>query len=558
MMASSPEGMGERRHGAFYDPNSPADGGDPGDGRGSAGGLSSPTGADLMTGQPSLGAPVMLGSRPDLAAKVLLGLSKTDTVDHSGEWTERAAVAPTTPSETTYCFGEFRLIPHRQLLLRNSVPVRIGTRALDLLHLLVERFGEMVSKDQLIRFAWPDTFVDESNLKVNISALRAVLGRAELSTAYIATIPGRGYRFVAPVQIERDAAPARRNEMVRVTLQNMPSARKLFGRKADIADLSRDLLATGFLTVTGPPGVGKTAVAAAVARELADHYESGACFIDFTAIADPRLANTVIASALGFGGHLYDLPAIVDALRCETRLLIFDNCEHLPSAICVVVDHLRTHVPDVAILCTSREPLGCRSEHVRRLATMAAPGQDAIPRDAAVAHPAVELFLDRARAASGYELVDADVAAVVGICRRLDGLALAIELAASRSTHDRPGSILDDLTRGADLLNHGPRFAPSRQQSLTAALEWSYRLLTDAEAKVFRLASAFAEPFTCEDLIGIADGLDLSPEDAARCVSNLAAKSLLEPSFSSGRLAYRMLGITRRYAAARRQYADPA
>jgi predicted ATPase/DNA-binding winged helix-turn-helix (wHTH) protein len=547
MMASSPKGMGERCHAALYDPKGPE----------SDGGLDSPPGADLMTGQPNLGAPTAPGSRPDLAAKVLLGLSKTQTVDPGGEWAYRPAVAPVTTAETAYCFGAFRLVPQRQLLLRDSAPVRIGTRALDLLHLLVERSGEMVSKDQLIRFAWPDTFVDESNLKVNISALRAVLGRGEPSAAYIATIPGRGYRFVAPVQVERDATPARRNDLVRATLQNMPAARKLFGRKAEIADLSRDLLATGLLTVTGPPGVGKTAVAAAVARELADHYDSGACFIDFAAIADPRLANAVIASALGVGGDTNDLAAIVNALRGETRLLLFDNCEHLLSAIGVVVDHLRASVPDVAILCTSREPLGCRSERVRRLAAMAVPGPDA-SREAAMAFPAVELFVDRARAASGYGLVDADVTAIVGLCRRLDGLALPITLAASRSTYDKPEAILNDLERGSDLLNHGPRFAPSRQQSLTAALEWSYRLLTDAEAQVLRLASGFAETFTCEDVIGLAEGLALSPEDVARCVSNLAAKSLLEPGFSAGRLAYRMLGVTRRYAAARRLYADPA
>jgi predicted ATPase/DNA-binding winged helix-turn-helix (wHTH) protein len=511
-----------------------------------------------MNGQQSLGAPLLLKNRPDLAAQVLRSLPTTGPVEQGGVWLERP---PATSTGAAYCFGEFRLIPQRQLLLHNAVPVRIGTRALDLLHLLVERFGQMVSKEQLIRFAWPDTFVDDANLKVNISTLRSVLGRGERETDYIATIPGRGYRFVAPVQVEREAAPVRRKDTVRPRLQNMPPAQALFGREVEVSDLSRDLLATGFVTVTGAPGVGKTAVATAVARALAEHYEGGVCFIDFTTIVDPRLANAVIASALGSGGNLNDLlPAIVDILRGEARLLVFDNCEHLPSALRVVVDHLRACVPDVAIICTSREPLGCRSERIRRLAPLPLPEHDAISRDVALTYPAVELFVGRARAASGYELDDADLAAILGLCRRLDGLPLGIALAASHGTSGWPGAspILDGPDRESDLLNHGPRSAPSRQQSLTSALEWSYRLLTDAEAKVFRRASTFAGPFTCEDLIEIAADLDLSPEDIARSVSNLVAKSLLEPGFSSGRLAYEMLNVTRRYAASRIALGDPA
>jgi len=509
-----------------------------------------------LTGQQSLGAPVMLASRPDLAARVLRELPGVAPVERGGEWPERAAVVSETSAETSYRFGAFRLIPQRQLLLRNATPVRIGTRALDLLHLLVERCGHVVSKEQLIRFAWPDTFVDDANLKVNISTLRGVLRQDELETDYIATIPGRGYRFVAPVQVEREAPPIQRKDAVRAGVQNMPPAQPLFGRKADIADLSRDLLATGLVTVSGPPGVGKTAVATAVARRLAENYQGGACFIDFTGIFDPRLVNAVIACALGIGGHSNDLqPAIIEALRGEARLLVLDNCEHLPSAICVVVDHLRASVPEVAILCTSREPLGCRSERVRRLAPLALPGHDAVSRGVAMASPALELFVERA---PGYELTEVDIASVIGLCRHLDGLPLAIALAASHTSSDRPGSILDSLERGADLLSHGPRLAPSRQQSLSAAVEWSYRLLTDAEAKVFLLASTFHGTFTCEDLIWIAGDLDLPPGDVARCVSNLAAKSLLEPGFSAGRLAYRMLNVTRRYAAARRPHGDTA
>jgi predicted ATPase/DNA-binding winged helix-turn-helix (wHTH) protein len=466
-------------------------------------------------------------------------------------WKNPEAVPASRP-EKAYRFGDFRLVPGRQLLLRGAEPVRLGSRALDLLLLLVEHAGEVVSKEQLIRFAWPSTFVDESNLKVNISTLRSALGCDQAATAYIATIPGRGYRFVAKVRGEADA-DAWSGETARARkTQALPPPKRLFGRATEIAGLAQDLATTGSLTLTGPAGVGKTAVAVEVARAMAWRYEYGATFIDFTATADPRLVAPLIAAALGLGASAPDpLSAILDGLSGGSRLLVLDNCEHLSSAIGLVVDQIRTRLPDVAVLCTAREPLGYRSEGLRRLATLAYPEDNLIDLDAAMANPSIALFVDRARAASGYDLDEADIPFIAGICRRVDGVALAIELAALHVAQHPPAAILARLAQDFDILAYGPRAAPLRQQGLMTAIEWSYRLLSDAEAAVFRLASVFTRAFTCEEAIAVAGGAGLSPEDVARCVGNLASKSLLQPRFVSGRLAYVMLNAERHYASKR-------
>lgn len=462
-------------------------------------------------------------------------------------------------AETAFRFGDFRLVPGRQMLLRGGDQVRLGSRALDLLLILVEHAGEMVSKERLIRFAWPDTFVEESNLKVNISALRSALGCDQAATAYIATIPGRGYRFVAQVRRETDAEP-RRGEMISSRkAPNLPPSRRLFGRTGELAGIAQDLIATGSVTITGSAGVGKTALAVEIARTLASRYEHGASFIDFTATADPRLVKPLVAATLGLNGHSADsLSSILDMLSTGSRLLVLDNCEHLSSAICVLVDQIRARLPDVAVLCTAREPLGYRSEGVRRLATLAYPEDNRIDLDAAMANPSVALFVERARAASGYDLEEADIPFIAGICRRVDGVALAIELAALRTALHPPSVILAHLAQDFDLLAYGPRTAPLRQQGLMSAVEWSYRLLSDMEAAVFRLASVFARAFTCEEVIAVASGSGLAPEDVARCVGNLASKSLLQPRFASGRLAYVMLNAERCYASGRLRNAGEA
>ncbi|NKE48588.1 AAA family ATPase [Roseomonas frigidaquae] len=455
--------------------------------------------------------------------------------------------------ERIYRFGDFRLLPARQSLLRGDTPVRIGSRAIDLLRLLVERPGQLLSKAELISSAWPDTFVHENNLKVNIAALRRALGDTASDLPYIATVTGRGYRFVATVRVQQ-AAPGRTTPTeFPGAAAGMPPPAGIVGRDEDITRIAETLAWRRFLTIVGPAGVGKTTVALAAARHAASHQPDGVCFVDLAAIGDPQLVTVAIASAIGAGGNLKDILAgIVDALRGRRQLLILDNCEHVLRAASVVADHIRAALPDIAVLATSREPFRSRGETVYRLPPLSCPGSgEDIGHDQAMAFTAVQLFVARARAASGFRLTDANAPIVAGICRRLDGIPLAIELAAPRLRGYDAGTLLHLLDQSFDLLSYGPAEAPLRQQTLLATLDWSYRLLSEAEAAVLRFLSVFAGAFMLDDAIGVGRNLARPPEEIASCIEGLVAKSLLSSSFAGGMLQYRLLDATRSYAAER-------
>jgi predicted ATPase/DNA-binding winged helix-turn-helix (wHTH) protein len=454
-------------------------------------------------------------------------------------------------AESSYYFGEYRFIPRQQLLLRNDNPVRVGARALDLLEVLVERQGELVSKSDLIRCAWPTTFVHESNLKVNIAALRRALAQPRVDFPYIVTVPGRGYRFAAPVRIIPGQIPASPSQSA---IDRTPQApRLLVGREHDVIELTRRLHDRNFVTVVGPAGVGKTTVAVAAARQLADRFVDGTCFVDLAAIDDPQLVCAAIASALGSGSGLVDLfVGIVEALRVSNRLLILDNCEHVLAAAALVAERLRSAVPHIGIIATSREPLRSRAESVYRLPPLRSPASDiSVSGQQAMTFSAVELFVARAGEAAGYVLSDLDAPIIADICRRLDGIPLAIELAAPRLRICDPATLLRHLNQSFELLSGGSRTAPLRHQALQATLDWSYRLLSDDEAALLRFLSVFAGAFTLEDVLGSAGDMASSPDDIAACLESLASKSLISQTFTGNRLYYRLLDGTRSYAAER-------
>ncbi|HEY8337089.1 MAG TPA: winged helix-turn-helix domain-containing protein [Tardiphaga sp.] len=455
-----------------------------------------------------------------------------------------------TDADVVYAFGKYRFLPRRHLLVCGEAPVRVGARALDLLQLLIERQGELVSKSDLIRFAWPDTFVHESNLKVNIAALRRALQQDGNELPYIVSVSGRGYRFAVPARLETTPGSTWTAPFVDQFEASLPALPHPLGRDDDIAALAAAVGNEGVVTIVGPAGVGKTTVAVAAARQLAERLPHGACFVDLAMINDPQLVCAAIASALGLSTGLADLlVGIVAALRNANRLLILDNCEHVLSTAASVAAHIRESVPHVGIIATSREPLRVRLETVYRLPPLPCPAPDMlVDGTQAMAFPAIALFVTRAQEANGYCMSDDDAPAVAEICRRLDGVPLAIELAAPRLQTYDAATLLQHLNRSFGLLNHGPRNAPLRHQALQTTLDWSYRLLSDAEARLLRMLSVFAGAFSRDDVLAVASELKTPPSDSAACLENLSSKSLVAQDHAGGRLQHRLLDATRSYA----------
>lgn len=460
------------------------------------------------------------------------------------------------PEERTYCFGEWRFLPSRQLLLHRETPVRIGSRALDLLHALVQRPGDLISKRELIRSAWPDVFVHDSNLKVNIAALRRALQPGGTTLPYIATVSGRGYRFVAPLTVLRTHDTALPVAMYGSN-GDLPAATPLLGRRETIAKIVDAIGQARLLTIVGPAGVGKTSVAIAVAHEVEAALAAEVRFIDLAAIEGSHLVAPAIASALGLVGHHGDILAgLSDAVRNRNLLLVLDNCEHVLNGASVVVDHLCNSAPGLLVLTTSREPLRCRLETLHRLAPLACPPGDLeLDGAGALAYPAFALLIQRA-AHHGYLLQDADVRPLTAITHRLEGIPLAIELAAPRLPALGSSVLLDRLGASLDILvSEGD--PATRHATLAATLDWSYRLLPAAEARLLRRMSVFGVAVTVEDVVGAFSPLE-SAEDLASQLESLSARSLLSPNFDRGRRNYRLLDSTRKFAASKLQDAGEA
>jgi predicted ATPase/DNA-binding winged helix-turn-helix (wHTH) protein len=447
---------------------------------------------------------------------------------------------------TRYTFGPFELMPERQLLLRHGVPVRIGNRALDLLSTFVKRPGELISKRDLIQFAWPDSLVVDDNLKVNIVSLRRALGDLTGSPTYILTVPGTGYRFIAPVVSstghENDQEPG-----VSVRIGNLPTgAAVLYGRAVECDAVLRDLQHSQLVTVSGAGGVGKTSLAIAVARAYAELTDIDVWMVDFSSLRDPALVSAAISEAIGLrASGAYVLDTLCEKLRSRTILLLLDNCEHLLDAVVSCADRLMTSAKGAKILATSREPLGLVGERVHTLEGLPIPHESSnLTAEQARTYPAIQLFVERAaERVESFELCDEDVGAVVEICRRLDGLALAIELAASRIDAFGVSGLLAQLGNRFRILA-GRRAGPMRHQTMSAALDWSYGLLHEADEKLLCAVSIFARSF---DAHAAATVSGITREHAAHGLARLAAKSLVVADYQGISVIYRVLETTRAF-----------
>jgi predicted ATPase/DNA-binding winged helix-turn-helix (wHTH) protein len=450
------------------------------------------------------------------------------------------------PLYLEFSFGPFRLIPERQLLVDGEKPVNLGARGLELLHALVEHSGEVVNKDELIARIWPDTCVSDSNLKVQIAALRRALGEGRRGDRYIATVSGRGYRFVAPVERygnshlqQETAAPE----------HSLPWGwTRPLGRDDIIDALLVELPVRRFITIVGPGGIGKTTVAVALANILLESYRDGVWLVELASLRDPNLIPSAIAAALGISaeGGTKALPSI---LRHKNMLMVLDCCEHLVDAVASIAGDIVSAAPELHLIATSREPLRANGETVRRLGPLATPleGQPLTVADA-IRFPAIQLFVERASAAhQGFELNESNVKIVAEICRRLDGIALAIELAARRTDAFSPSELLSLLKDRFQLLTHGRRTDLPRHQTLAAAIDWSYELLPENERVVLRRLSVFVGAFVLESAIAVVGDDEGSQTNIAADIGNLVAKSLVSVETSGQSVQYRLFDSMRAY-----------
>jgi predicted ATPase/DNA-binding winged helix-turn-helix (wHTH) protein len=480
--------------------------------------------------------PLTPGSAPDTRPPVA-----QDAADSSpaGPFTLRGGVAS---------FGSFRVDATERVLERNGTPLKIGTRALDILITLLQRAPEVVGKRDLIRRAWGRLVVDDVGLRVQVAALRKLLSEGDSSVSHIANIPGRGYCFAGAVTWSVSEAAARKTPPAAPQLPRQPLL--MVGRDPAVRELTAQLKKWRFVSIVGPGGIGKTTVALTLAHRMLGEFQRAIHFLDLGALKDPRLVASMLAHHLGaVAVSDQPLPAILTFLREQRMLLVFDSCEHVIEAVAVLTENIFRDAPDVHILSTSREALRAEGEQVHHLPSLECPPDYAEPLTAvqALSFPAVELFVKQvANSVHPFELTDADAPIVAEICRRLDGIALALELAASRvGAHGVRGvaSLLDKHFR---LLWRGRRTALPRHQTLSATLDWSYNLLSGTEQLVLRRLAVFVGSFSLEAALDVvAESLD--PAELAETLATLVDKSLVTSDRTTA-MRYRLLDTTRAYA----------
>lgn len=444
-------------------------------------------------------------------------------------------------------FGEFELAPAARALWRAGAPVKVGSRALDILIALASRPGEVLSKDELTRLVWRGAAIDETALRVGVSGARKALG--EGGEQYITTVPGRGYCFVLDVAptAKSGAQAAVRGPLT--TQRLPPRIERIVGRDALIDSVSQQLMRRRLLSMVGPGGIGKTTVALAVAARVQGSFDAIA-FVDLAPIEDAGQMAAGVAAALGLNLRPQEDPIdeICAAVEGRRILLLLDNCEHLVDRTASFVEALLGQAPGVTVLATTREVLRAAGEWVHQLSPLEAPpSSPQLSAQEARRYPAVEMFEDRAAfALGGYALDDEDAPYVADICRRLDGIALAIELATGRLAGLGVQGLASSLEDCFLVLTHGRRTALPRHQTLRATFDWSYQLLSEQDRAALRRLSVFSGTFGIEDAAAVIG--DDGVIEASDRLASLHDKSLVVASPSRRTRRYGLLETARAYA----------
>src|SRR5215813_9149873 len=454
-------------------------------------------------------------------------------------------------SKDVLSFGPFRLAPSERLLTKEGASVNLGSRALDILIALVSRPNEAISKKELLSQVWPDVTVGEDSLRFHMASLRKALGDGKDGARYITTLAGRGYCFVARVTRSRSEVETATSIATEFPHANLPSRiMHMVGRDEDVLRISNHLIADRFVSIVGIGGVGKTTVAIAVGHHLIEAFKGAVLIVDLSMLSDPGLVATAIASMLGLSVHSEDAtPALIAYLRGKRMLLILDTCEHLIDAVAALASQIYAKAPQVHILATSREVLQVEGEHVYRLDTLSCPPEESeVMSAAAQTFPAPRLFIERAAASGAHlEISEAEVAIVVRICRKLDGVALAIELAARRVDAYGLQQIESLLDQSLTLVLLGNPSTTPPQKTLQATLDWSYQLLSKVERVVLRRLAAFVGHFSLDAALAVVTCTDIDQSQTLAAIDSLIGKSMIATRPIGAMMRYRLLDTTRTY-----------
>lgn len=429
-------------------------------------------------------------------------------------------------------FGHFSLEENDGSLAGPDGVVELSGRSADILKALLARPGDLVTKDQILDAAWPGVVVEENTLHVHMSALRKAIG-----TDMIATVHGRGYRYVGPppVDVPRvDAAPRRRGRGGNLSRFGVDCV----FRDAEALVLINLIKRQRLVTILGPGGVGKTTLALHLARELESSFEDGVWAVDLASIGDGALVETAIGQILGvqFRAQGAPLRALVDALRPLSTLLVLDNCEHVAPAVARTIRELLSEAPGLSVLATSQVPLAVNGEQLFKLTPFA------LTSSAGSEIGAAESFFIHCYEAQGERLTTDELPVVAQLCRRLDGIALALKMAAARSATLSLKEVDRQIaSQMASLSAEGNAADSGRHRSLTASLNWSYDLLTQEDQRVLRALSVFSGSFTVDGVRFVAG------DGAAESLSELVRRSLVVRDMND-RTRYRLLETTRQFA----------
>src|ERR1700693_3775208 len=457
--------------------------------------------------------------------------------------------------QLVYESGEWEVDLARRELRARGMPVPIGGRAFEIIEVLVQSAGELVTKNDLSARVWPGAIVEDNTVQFHISAIRKALGS---DRGLLKTASGRGYRLlgawtsrqessssVDSIDIEPMRSPAEPFQT------NLPAAAsELVGRTNAVQHLRGLLSAYRVVTLTGPGGIGKTRLAFEVARGLSPSFQGDVRLVELVSLSDPGLVPSAVAGGLSLklGGDEISSECVARAIGAQRLLLVLDNCEHVIDAAARLAETIVRMCPRTTILATSREILNIEGEYVYRVPPLDVPPQYEEPGNI-LAHSAVQLFIATTTALrSDFSLDEESLPAIAAICRRLDGIPLAINLAAARVATLGLQQVAAGLDDRLGLLTGGRRTALPRHQTLRATLDWGYELLPEPERLVMRRLAVFAGDFTAEAARLVAADGEIPAVEAVCSLANLVTKSLVTFEAGSVIAHYRLHETTRAYA----------